>query len=368
MFNKSKFLFYFVIILVIVGCVETPINNIDNNSNNSIKAAYVLCEGLMGYNNSSITKIDLINGSIDNNYYENLNNGLKLGDTANDIVLKGDTAYITVLGSQSIEILNLKTGNFINRIILNGVRAPRKIAIVNDSLALVSDLYDNSVTAFNPTTFKIIKDNIKVGPQPEGMEIVGNYLIVCNSAYGDFNAKHPDAETVSIVDIQNFNEKKKIKTGANTIEARYNPKNNKIYIAYYNLPSRVDSVGGILQFSATDFSLEKSWITNVRAMNFSQTMDTLYFINQTRAGIESKGWKGISFIDLKNNQKIQNHFENTNKTDIWYGLTIRDNGEFWIANAKNHHTNGEILVFDSKTSSIIKTYKTGLNPNKIIFH
>lgn len=354
--------------MLLSACVETPTSILPDKSGVSENAVYVLCEGLMGYNNSSLTKIDLLNSNIDNNFYENLNNGLKLGDTANDIVMKGDTAFVTVLGSQSIEILNLKTGIFVNRITLKGVRAPRKIAIYSDSLAFVSDLYDNSVTAFNPTTFAIIKDNIKVGPQPEGLEIVGNYLIVCNSAYGDFNAKHPDAETISIIDINTFQEIKKIKTGANTIEAKYNTKNNKIYIAYYNLPSRVDSVGGILQFSATNFSLEKSWITNVRAMNFSQTMDTLFFINQTRAGIASKGWKGISFIELNKSYTIQNLIENTNKSDIWYALSINKNGEFWIANAKNHHINGEILVYDFQNLiTPKKSYNTGLNPNKIIW-
>ncbi len=355
-------------IILLVSCVETPVNPIQKELPKTDSAVFILCEGLMGYNNSSITRYDLINQASDLLFYENNNNGLKLGDTANDIVLKGDTAFVSVLGSNSIEIFNIRTGKFLNRIIFAGSRAPRIIVIANDSLAFVSDLYNNSVTAFNPSNFAIIKDNIAVGPQPEGIDICGNYLIVCNSAYGDFNSTHPDAETISIVDINTMSEIKKIKSGANTIEVKYNKRNNKIYVSYYNLPSRADSIGGIIEYSAIDFKQTNHWKTNARKLTLSSTGDTLFYINQTRAGIESKGWKGVSIIDLKNNYKITNLIENSEKNDIWYALNLSSDGNLWIGNAKNHYVNGEILIYSLANTSIpIKIVPTSLNPNKIVF-
>ncbi len=355
-------------LIFIVSCVETPIAPTVEIKPKTDSAVFILCEGLMGYNNSSLTRYDIINEISDLNFYESINNGLKLGDTANDIVLKGDTAFVSVLGSKSIEVFNIKSGKFINRIILTGSRAPRKICLVNDSLAFVSDLYDNSVVAFNPSNFQIIRDNILVGPQPEGIDIAGNYLIVCNSAYGDFNASDKDAETISIVDINTFQEIKKIKSAANSIEVKYNMKYNKFYVAYYNLPSRTDSVGGIIEYSATDFKQTNHWITNARNITFSTTSDTLFFINQTRAGLESKGWKGVSYIIINKSDVVNNLIENSNKNDIWYSMSISKNNEIWIGNAKNHHTNGEILIYDlSNLTKPKKIIQTGLNPNKIVF-
>lgn len=69
-------------------------------------SAYVLNEGTWGSNNSSLSRVDLATGTINNNVFSAAN-GRGLGDVAQDIVVVGGKAYIAVSFSNTIEVLNL---------------------------------------------------------------------------------------------------------------------------------------------------------------------------------------------------------------------------------------------------------------------
>ena len=69
----------------------------------------VLNEGGWGANNAGISRVDVGNASATVNYFAD-NNGRGLGDVAQDIILVGDKAYITVSFSNSLEIMNTATG------------------------------------------------------------------------------------------------------------------------------------------------------------------------------------------------------------------------------------------------------------------
>ena len=69
----------------------------------------VLNEGSWSANNASVSKVDVDAGTAANNYFENANNR-GLGDVAQDIVVDGGNAYITVSFSNSIEIMDINTG------------------------------------------------------------------------------------------------------------------------------------------------------------------------------------------------------------------------------------------------------------------
>ena len=69
-------------------------------------SAYVLNEGTWGSNNSSLSRVDLASGTINNNIFSAAN-GRGLGDVAQDIVVSGGKAYIAVSFSNTIEVVNL---------------------------------------------------------------------------------------------------------------------------------------------------------------------------------------------------------------------------------------------------------------------
>jgi hypothetical protein len=365
--NSVFLILPFFSIFFIISCIQTPQIPEEIKENNSVYGdAFILCEGLYGYDNSTLSLYKYQTGKIENDWYAKSNTGLKIGDTANDIAIKGDTAFIAVYTSGVIEIFRTGNGQSLGRIVLPAGSMPRHISIVNDSIAFVTDIKKSSLIKFNPTTMVYLGE-IQIGPQPEGIAFYTNFVFTANSAYGDFNWKNKFAETISVIDINSFHEVKKIKAGPNVCEVVVNNKNQKLYAAYYNLASRKDSSGGIIEYDLNTLNQTRQWKTHPRSIKCIENGDYLYFINQHQDG-KSSVWSGISSINLITGELI-NIIEKTNKDDIWYSLSIKNDNTLWIANARNYNTNGEIIIYDlSNSLQKITSFDVGLNPNNIIFY
>ncbi len=70
----------------------------------------VLNEGAWGANNASVSKVNVAAGTAVNDFFDRAN-GRGLGDVAQDILLDGNKAYITVSFSNSIETMDATTGS-----------------------------------------------------------------------------------------------------------------------------------------------------------------------------------------------------------------------------------------------------------------
>jgi hypothetical protein len=367
---KSFFLgltLFFIIAFSNSSCIQTPQSPLETKvSNAAYGDAFILCEGLRGYDNSTLSLYEYQTGKIENDWYTKSNPGLKIGDTAEDITRKGDTAYIAVTTSGVIERFRLSDGQSLGRLELSKGCWPRSIAIINDTTAFVTNLAKSTLIKFNPSTLVFIGE-ISVGPQPEGIDFYNNYIFTANSAYGDLNWKNQFAETISVIDINSFKEIQKIKAGPNICEVAVNRKNLKLYAAYYNLPSRKDSSGGIIEYDLNTLTQTRQWSTHPRNITLNEKGDYLYFINQHQDG-KSSVLSGISAINLITGE-LTNIIEKPNKADIWYSLNIKNDNTIWIANARNNNVNGEILVYDLANPALkITSFEVGLNPNKIIFY
>lgn len=355
-------------ISLLVACVETPTDgDIQKFESAERGDIFVLCEGLQGYDNSALTLIKSSSGSVIQDYFKAGNPGEFLGDTANDMILKGDTAVIALSTSSLIRFLDIKSGNKIRDISLPENCTPRHLAVVNDSLMCVSCLLRNSVYFFSLKNEQLSFE-VEVGPQPEGITYNNGVIFAANSAYGDFNYMHPDAETISLVSVGNQSEMRKIQVGTNCMEVLFNPANNMLYAAYYHLPSAEDSVGGVVEFDLTNFERKRNWKIRARNICLSVKGDSLFFISQQAKGSSMKEDSGITAIDLNSGQ-ITKLINNPTKTDIWYGLSISPfDGSIWICNSKNHIGNGEILVYNqSNYQSPTMKFDVMQNPNKVVF-
>jgi hypothetical protein len=331
----------------------------------SIKAGdiLVLCEGLQGYDNSAISYINSATGESIKEAYSHVNKGIRLGDTANDIVLFNDTLYVCSTIGNYIELIDIKTLKTIRRIEMPANSAPRKL-VVDTNFIYCSLLYESSLAVINKITDEII--TITTGPQPEGIALLPNNIIIAaNSAYGDFNAHHPDAGTLSIVDLKNNVEIKKNFIGPNVCEVLYNPKNNRIYAAYYNLPSTPEVTGGIVELSFPDFTTLRTWDCNPFRMNLSYNGDSLFFISQKRSDRTNTA-ASISYIDLQSGNSAA--LVSFKQHDIYYALSVSPfDGSIWIGNALNHQTNGHIKNVNPYNQTNDIKFEVSLNPNKIIF-
>jgi DNA-binding beta-propeller fold protein YncE len=358
---------YFAIILIILciaSCVKTPINPaITEEIEVNYGDCLVLCEGLMGYDNSEITYINTSSGSTITQAYSQSNIGFRLGDTANDIIIENDTIYISSTIGNYIEVINLKNLKTIKRINLPENSGPRKMAIDSDYIYCTL-LFESKVALIERSTLEFKGEMIDVGPQPEGICLGSSGIVyVANSAYGDFNANHEYARTISTIDIKSKTEINKIEIGPNVCEVVYNPKNQMLYAAYYNLPSLTDSLGGIVEINTSDNSIGRHWRCNPFRMALSINGDSLFFIDQKRSD-KTKSNAAVSFVALQSGN--YGNLIAIGNNDILYALSVSPiDGTIWVGNAKNHQSNGTLSQI--KAQSLTRNIPVSLNPNCIAF-
>jgi len=353
------------LLLCLLGCVGTP--STEPNGNDSLtpagKGAYILCEGIQGQNNTTLWRYSFAQSKLvsTQDYFSSANTNLKLGDTGNSLVTRGDTAYIAVTSNGTIEIFNCKTGKSLGRIILPGDnRAARDITIVNDTIGYISDLHTNSLTRFNPSTFRITKDLIPVGYAPESIVSTDRYVFVANSGFGDYAYDHPEikAQNISVVDIATNSEIAVIPAGPNVQSLRINRQRNLLYALYTHLPRfDKDSLGGIIEIDLMTLKETRRWPYRL-SKNFalSSTGDSLFLLN-------SQGLSVLHMIGDNSPKVVATSATNEN----WYGVSVSPfDGTIFIANAKQYTTKGEILIYNQQWNTTNR-FQVGINPNAMIF-
>lgn len=340
----------------LIACVESPTPPYKTIEGLSENGVYILCEGLYGQNNSTLSRYDFSSDKVYNNFFK-LVNGKNIGDTANDLVIKGDTSFIVVSTQNIILIINTKTGKLISEVKIEGGKYPRKIAVMNDSILLVTDLYCHCFWVINYIRKTIIK-KVPTGPAPESIAVSTDCIFVANSGLGDYLSDYAYAGTVSVFDRNTFNFISTFSGLPNVIELKLSNKLNKLYARYNHLPKYSDSTGGIVEFDITTLTETRRWIDKAGQMTISEKLGKLFYISEN----------GVIFIDIYNYYSFPELIIiKKRRKDFWYSIAVTQNN-LWIGNAKDYQSNGEILVYDLNNPQNPKeSFNVGLNPNTIVF-
>lgn len=349
-----------ILLLILAGCVEDPEAPTADKPISGENCAYIICEGLWHYDNSSMGRYVGDSNAVVNDIYGIMNGGLKLGDLANGATIYGDYLYVVTTTPALIEKIELKSGQIVGQLCIEPESDPRNIVVVNENLAYVTCLRTHSVRAFNPTTMEKLRMNIAVGPAPEGIDCCGNYVFVANSGYGDFLADRPKAGTVSVINAASAEVLQELDCGANVIEIKANPRSNRVYAMYYNLPSLEDSLGGIVEYDAKTLKELRRLRLSGRAMNLTQTGDTLIFVNDSGAYIIDLYAKEMTPVKIISNPAPSEH---------WYSAAVSPDNRLFVGNAKNYMMLGDLLIYEFKTGgNLISKLTIGINPKKILFY
>lgn len=317
--------------------------------NTAIKGFYLLNEGNMGSNKSTLDFFDYTTGTYHRNIYAEINPDVvkELGDVGNDIQIYGSKMYAIINVSNKIEVLDAKTARRIKTIPLENGR----YLSFKDGKVYASSYAGPIVLEPNAPLGKVveidtislsIKREVVVGYQPEEMTIVGDNLYVANS--GGYRFPNYD-RTVSVVDLNTFTETKKIDVAVNLHHIQ---KDNygDLYVSsrgdYYNIPSSlflVDAVSGTVK---KDFKLAVSEMTIVN--------DKLYYFgNEFNYNTNSSG-KTFGIIDVKTEQIISNKIIDQEYVDAIktpYGIAVNPITEdIYITDARNYVSTGFVYCFD----------------------
>lgn len=335
-----------------------------------IKGFFLLNEGNMGSNKATLDYFDYETGYYRKNIFAERNPGVvkELGDVGNDIQIYGNKLYAVINCSHFIEVMDVNTAKHLAVISIPNCR----YIVFKDGYAYVSSyagpvqIDPNArlgyVAKVDTASLKVVAE-CTVGYQPEEMVIVDNMLYVANS--GGYRVPDYD-NTVSVIDLETFTEKKKIEVAINLHRMEKDNAGN-IYVSsrgdYYGTPSR-------------------TLILDPRTERISDVLNPLPCSNMTLCGdylwLYSTEWNYTTHsntityakVDTRTQKVVTRSFI-TDGTDkritVPYGLAVNpEKGEFLVTDAGNYVTPGTLYCFNPDGTKKWEV-ETGDIPAHIVF-
>jgi hypothetical protein len=125
---------------------------------------------------------------------------IPLGNQPNSVEIRNEKAYSVISGSNRIHILDLNTLDSDGYILLSPSTNPYDIDFINDSIAVVSELFANKV-AFVNINNRTVDRRVEVGTGPQGVKYHDGRVYVANSGY---NGSGYDPGKISVIDLSDY--------------------------------------------------------------------------------------------------------------------------------------------------------------------
>ena len=310
---------------------------------------YLLNEGNMGSNKATIDYLDFSKGIYIRNIYGERNPNVikELGDVGNDIQVYGNRLYAVINCSHKVEVMDLHTCRRIGQIDIPNCRYIRfhgNKAYISSYVGPVSidpNAQLGAIFEVDTATLRVTRQ-VTVGYQPEEFEIIGNYLYVANS--GGYRAPDYDS-TLSVVDLTDFRQIKKIPVCVNPHRVRKDPY-NRLWIT-----SRGDHKE--VQPQLTCFSpITNSLLPIANAPAVSEMViigDSMYYYGSHWSDETMSNHITYGIFNVRTSTLVSDHFitDGTEKNiKIPYGIQVNPyNGDIYITDAKNYVSSGQLHCY-----------------------
>jgi YVTN family beta-propeller protein len=313
---------------------------------------YILNEGTMGMNNASLSCYNSQTKELSNDYFLEKNKR-GLGDIANDLKAYGGKLYCVVNGSNTVEVMNLYTGESVKQIPLPN-KSPRSIAFWKNKAYVCS--FDGTVVQIDTASLAVEK-SVKAGRNPEDLCVSNGKLYVSNS--GGLDYPNYDS-TVSVIDLQTFTEIKKIPVGVNPCRIQADDYGNVFLVVMGNyddvqttfkcISSQIDTV--------TD-------VFNIPATNFTLSGNTAYLYQYDYFG---SGTFLVKEFNVLSKQIVKDNFlSETVAIQVPYGISVHPkSGDVYITDSRQFRESGDVHCFD-KNGKKKFSLSVGVGPSKVVF-
>lgn len=314
----------------------------------AIRGVYVLNEGNMGSNKSTLDYFDYTTGYYRKNIYAETNPNvvLELGDMGNDLQVYGGKLYAVINYSGYVEVMDATTARHIGSI---NIPNCRYIAF-NSGKAYVSsyagpiqvdpNARPGYVVEIDTATLAKTRE-ITVGYQPENMIASNGKLYVANS--GGYRVPNYD-RTVSVVDLDSWAITDTIDVAVN-LHLMEKDRYGRIYVSsrgnymdvgsnIYVIDSRTDKVCDTL---------------NIPVSNMCMAGDSLFILSNEYDAQTGKYTVAYTLYDVKKQNIVTNKFisEQTELRLISpYGLAVNPlTREIFLTDAKDYVSPGTLYCF-----------------------
>jgi YVTN family beta-propeller protein len=315
---------------------------------------YVLNEGLFNANNSSLTRYNFADSTVEKNCFLTANDR-GLGDTGSDLAIYGSKMYIVVNVSSQVEVVNVTTCKSLKQIPLfdgNKPRQPRRITFYGSNAFVCN--FDGTIAVIDTTSLEVTKF-IPVGRNPDGITAAYEKIWVTNS--GGLNFPNYD-NTISVIDPLTLTEEKIITIGPNPYTILPDGNGDMYVISrgnYGDLKSR-------LQIVEEATATLKHTFMEFEALNFTIAGDTAWIYNYDYTNQSSS----ILMLNVKTEEIISNNFI-TDGTPIKtvYGIKADPISKLvYITDAKDFTGNGKVYALDFM-GKLKFEFAAGINPANV---
>lgn len=363
---KLEYLFCFIMIVLAIGATgcredelvvptEYDLLPMDIDPSASPRGMYLLNEGNMGSNKSSIDYVDFRNALYSRNLYAERNPTVvkELGDVGNDIQIYGSRLYAVINCSHKVEVMDAVTLARIGQVDIPNcryIRFYRGDAYVSSYVGPVMidpDAPKGAVYRVDTATLAV-KDKVIVGYQPEEMEIVDDYMYVANSG----GYRTPDYDnTVSVIQMVDFKQVQQIPVGINLHRVKKDNQ-GKLWVSsrgnYDNIPSRLMVLakrGGSNKMQVID-------TIAVPCSNMAIRGDSLYFYATEWNNFTGANTVTYGIINTVSREVVSDGFiTDGSEKDITvpYGIAIHPvTGDIYVTDAKNYVSSGTLHCYSSE--------------------
>ena len=361
----KQLLYYILPLLMLSSCrndvMVVPMEDI-NTGGKTVKSEiigmYLLNEGNMGSNKSSLDYLDLSGKDATVHYLRNIYSErnpetvMMLGDVGNDIQIYGSRLWLVINCSNKVEVAQADDAVRIGKVDIPNCR----YVTFKDRYAYVSSyvgsVYSGSTSplgsVYKVDTLSLQKvDSCSVGYQPEEMAIIGKKLYVANSGGYQGMTGQGYESTVSVIDLDKMQETERITVAPNlhrirkdkydqlwvTSRGNYMDSESKIYWLNKGADGKMQVIGHLDQ-PVSDLCI---------------VGDSLYFYGSQWSEITMTNTVTYGIINVRTHQIVSSSLSDApeiNKIRMPYGIIVNPiHRDFYLMDAKNYVSSGELLHF-----------------------
>ena len=349
----------FIALLLLISCrkdVEVFMNedtSVDDPSQNGFAGFYLLNEGNMGSNKSTLDYFDFTTGTFQRNIYAAVNPTVpkQLGDVGNDIAIYGNRLYAVINASNKIEVMDARTARRIGQIEIPNCRyikfdkGSAYITSYAGPIEINPNYAQKGYVAKVDTATLAVVDKCIVGYQPDNLEITNGKIYVANSG-GYMGAGNTDKyeRTVSVIDLATFKEEKRIDVAYNLHHIKAD-KRGDLWVTsrgdYKQLPSRLYFIDKAQQ-KVTD-------TLPVAVSNYFLDGDSLYMYSTEWSYITYSNVITYGIVNTRTREIVTRSFitDGTDKEiEIPYGIVVHPvTKDIYVTDAGNYVSPGMLYCF-----------------------
>jgi hypothetical protein len=304
---------------------------------------FIINEGNFGQGNGSVSLYDPVAKAVDADRFGSQNNGAKLGDTPQSMLLHGSSYFIVVNNSGKIVQCDLSLKKQKE---MTGFTSPRFILPFSGDKAYVSDIADKSLKVLNLASGAVEK-TIPMTASTERLLVVN----------GKLYASSLSSEYLYIVDIvaQQLSDSINVGPGAGSLQL--DKESNLWVLASGNY---VDKGGRLSKIRLTDNTVVKTLTftasQNPSRLSLSLTKDSLFYL-----------LNGVNAVKVAAPELPAAPFISSGHANF-YALGVNPrNGNVYVSDAIDFAQPSSVLIYSAKGDSL-SHFKAGINATDFLFN